>query len=285
MKELLILSIILISLCVSNVQQASVIMEDTTETDIFVKAEAAPSQVESGRSLDIVFDIQNKRPDSITNVTLFVFDQCLFSGEDTKTFSEIRANASKRWSWKWNTSSVSFTRDCVIGFKVDYNANFSRTQTIPVLTESEYNLREAAGTLGSISSATSSSSNPIDILLSFSQVLPLIENDEPSIFIDYVNKEKGFIDKFNAGDIEITTTRNMENIDCNDYGLNDIEGVGDKLVLNRDLKFLGGRASRSTCTFVSTISTSSPIDSQVLTLRANYKYSLDYSLTVKVSPK
>ena len=279
MRYLIVLAIVLTSMCISNVQQASVILEDNSQTDVFLKAEAIPTQVRTGRSLDMIFEIRNKREDSITNATLLAYDQCVFSGDSSRTFQEIKSNETKRWSWKWETGSVNFERDCSISFKLDYSANFSRSQSIAVITENEYNQRDAAGTLSSITTSTSSTTNPIDVIFSFSKSFPLLEGDRVSIFIDYINKENGLIDKLDAGDIKIKTTRNMDDIDCNDYDLQ-----GDELVLNRNLKFFGGKAPRSTCTFTATVSTTSPVDVQTINLIATYKYSLDNSLAVKVIP-
>src|SRR3972149_6760047 len=171
MRNLLVLSVLLVSMCVSA-QQASVIIEDDSQTDLFIKAEAIPAEVRSGRNLDMVFEVRNKRADTVRNITLLAYDQCLFSGDNTKTFVEIRPNEPKRWSWKWLAGDVNVRRDCNIGFKVDYEADFYRTQTLSVLTESEYNQRESAGTLDSVPRSSSTSSNPIDILFSFSQNLP-----------------------------------------------------------------------------------------------------------------
>jgi hypothetical protein len=267
-------------MCASNVQQASVVIEDTAQTDIYVRAEAIPTQVKSNRNLDVIFEIQNKKTDPISDVKFLAYDQCLFSGNNSKNFTDIETNTTKEWSWKWMTGPTGFDMDCKIKFKVDYLANFTRTQIIPVLTESEYNQRDAAGTLSSIPATTYSSTAPIDIIISFSQSFPFEEGDKVTFFIDYVNKEKGLIDKFDARDVRIKTTGNMNSISCNDYILS-----GNELVLNKELKFMGGRAPRSTCSFTAAVSGQSPLDVQTLTLTAKYKYSLDYSLTVKVSPK
>lgn len=292
MRNLLLLSmlsIVLVSFCVSNVQQASVVLEDNSQTDLYIKAEAIPTQVMEGRNLTMSFEVRNKRPDTIKNVSILAYDQCLFSGPDSMNFSSIRSNETKRWSWSWSTGNVNYARDCKVSFRAEYDANFSRTQSLPVLTESEFNQRDSTGTLNSIPFTTDSTSNPIDIILSFSKTPPFIENEQVTMFIDYVNKENGFIDTLNAGDVNIAITNNMGNIACNDYGFATIEIDGRfassrTLSLNRNLKFIGGRASRSTCTFTAGVSTQSPVDIETLTLTANYKYVLDNSLTVKVIP-
>ena len=280
MRNLLILLVVLVSMCMdSTAQQASVILENPSNTDLFIRAEAIPSVVRSGRNLDMIFDLTNKRQEKLKNVSFLAYDQCLFSGDNIKFFDDIQPNQTERWSWKWLTVETNFERDCTIKFNVEYSSEFSRTQSVAVLSQVEYNQREAAGTLSSVPLSSSSTQNAINIIISFSETQPFVEGDSITMFIDYVNEETGIIDQLNPEEVSMTLPRNIGNIACNEYDLQN-----DKLILNRSLKFIGGRAPRSSCTFKAILSGASPIDTDAITLTAMYKYLIDNSLTVKVRP-
>ncbi|MFQ6020597.1 MAG: hypothetical protein ACE5J4_01090 [Candidatus Aenigmatarchaeota archaeon] len=195
----LIIGIIIISLCVeTDVYESSVIFEETTNPDLYLKVEAIPSVVKSGRNLDILFEINNKQGYDLKNFNLNVYDQCVFSGNNSKSFDEIKANRTERWHWKWLTGTMEFERDCEIRFRTEFETKFSLSKGIAVLQESEYYQRESAGTLQDIIVQTDSTDSPVKISLSFSEPHPFLDEDSFYMYIDYTNEENGYIEKLES---------------------------------------------------------------------------------------
>src|SRR5437867_639817 len=95
--------VVFISMCIDSTgQQSSVILENPSNADLFIRAEAIPSVVRVGRSLDMIFDLEDKREEKLKNVSLLAYDQCLFSGDNIKSFDELSPSQTQRWSWKWS---------------------------------------------------------------------------------------------------------------------------------------------------------------------------------------
>lgn len=215
----IIFALVFISLCVQpDVQQAGMVIIDTGSPDIFIKAEAIPSEVRAGRNATFVFELRNKHDFDIYNIDLEVYDQCLFSGENKKSIEKLGPNQTKMWSWKWEAEEIYFDKDCSIKFKTEYEANFSLMRSIAVLRAAEYEQKELSGTLGDVSITSSSTDSPLSISLTFYENQPFLENEKNYIYLDYSNLGDGYIDVKN---ITINIPDNLQNIDCNDYTISE----------------------------------------------------------------
>ena len=326
MRYLLILAILAISMCTglpeipfinpgnTSIQKSGIITVDTESPDVFIRAEFIPSEVKGGRPASIFFELKNKNTFNLKNITLFVYDSCIFSGNTTKTIDELKINRSIQWSWSWKAGNTSLDKDCKVKFRVTYDAEYSIFQDIAVLSSSEYQLKEVEGTLGDVPIQISSTESPFKVTLSFSDKQPFIENENYYLNLDYYNSGIGVID-FKA--LTITTPDNVENFNCSDYNyktkaelctlffkskpgdfwysfcdanhdgivdINDIILLGgvmsNTLNINRKLTFVKNRAAGSVCSF--TTKTSQPMDIKSLTITASYKYILDNSILMRV---
>jgi hypothetical protein len=94
--------------------------------------------------------------------------------------------------------------------------------------------------------------------------------------INYAYTGSGFI---NVTDITINVPENLQasSSSCKDYTYN-----SGTLTLHKLLKFINKKASPSICTF--TTKASEPIDIKSLVLTADYKYTIDSSITIRVKP-
>jgi hypothetical protein len=330
MRYLLLLVIVLVSLCAglpeipfinpgnaTKIQQAGMITIDTESPDIFISAEIVPSEIKSGRDATIFFELRNKNTFDLKNISLEVYDSCVFSGEFKKEIDELKSNRSARWSWKWSSEKVDLDRGCNIKFRTTYDADYSIFQDVAVLTSSEYQAREVAGILPAIPIQSSSTVSPFKISLSFSESQPFVENENYRMYMDYFNQGAGVID-FKA--LTIAFPDNLKNFTCNDYrrltesevcslaydtkpgdlrwnsycdsnnddiiNLIDItswsilDELSNILNITRKLNFINNRASGSTCNF--TTVASQEMDIKSLTITASYKYILDNSISIRV---
>jgi len=281
---LIVIAIIFVSLCTEipfisdlfPIEQALGSFEVKTDSEIYIRVESVPKEVRSGRNVTIFVELRNKAGYDLENIRVQAYDQCLFTGPNEKTISELRSNATDLTSWRWTAGDVALPTDCVVKFRVSYDGDFSLSQDIAVLTESEYTLREQAGTLHTIPIQSSSTSRPLKISVSFSEDQPLIEGTGIDLHINYAYTGNAFME-VEEDDMIINVPENLLASDatCEDYDYEE-----NTLSLNESLKFINKRSSPSTCSFTTT--TSQPMDIRTLSLTANYKYILDNSLLIKV---
>jgi hypothetical protein len=225
MRYLLILAVILVSLCAglpeipfinpgnTSVQQAGLLIIDAESPDAFVRVDFQP-EIKTGRSENILFDIENKNNFNLENVDLTIYDPCVFTGDTTKNIGEIKANRSATFSLKLTAGNTDLDKDCDVKFKLSYNTEYSLFQDIAVLSQSEYEQREAAGTLNNIPIQSSSPSSPFKISLSFSGKQPFITDENYRINLDYYNIGNGVLEVKN---ITIINPENLKDFSCNDY--------------------------------------------------------------------
>lgn len=252
-------------------QGVGLVIVNTKSPDMYIRVEAIPSEVKSGRSMAVNFQIENKNAYDLKNITVDVYDPCVFIGEFSKSIDVIKGNRTSLWSWTWKTEKTDIDKNCNVKFRVEYEADNTYYQDIAVLSESEYQVREQQGTLNQVPVDFSYPNSPFRISLKFSDNQPLLNNENYYMYIDYTNSGGGLLD---VKSVTINAPDNIKNISCKDYS-------GTTLTLNRiPLNFVGGRASTSTCSFTS--NTSEPLKISSLTLTTSYKYSIDDVIPIKV---
>jgi len=281
---LIVIAVIFVSLCTEipyisdlfPIEQALGSLEVKTDSEVYIRVEAIPKEVRSGRDVKIIIELRNKANYNLKDVKLQAYDICVFdtNGNDVKIIDELKPNVTNLTSWEWKAKKVTLPTDCSIKFRVEYEGEFSLFQDIVVLSESEYEMRQQAGTLHNIPIQTSSSPRPLKISVSFTEDQPFLDGYDVSMHINYAYIGNAFMD-VEAGDVNITFPNNSQPSDCEDYNIN-----GNTLLLKEPLKFINKRASPSICTF--TAKASQPMDIKTLKLTATYKYILDNSLLIKV---
>lgn len=281
---LLVIPVILIAACVQLPWQRAQVgpaqgVAEITDPDILVQVSAFPTEVRGGRNISVTWNLTNRQvANSLADVNVDVYDQCLFSGDATKHLLELRAGRSQTWSWKWTSQETPFERDCAIKFKVNWTSDATIVQDINVLSDTEYYTREQAGTLADLSGLMTSTTNPVSITLRFSDPLPWLTGSTVYMYIDVADTGNGLISKLPAGSINISVPSNLDAV-CDGY-----RQVSEGLwSLDRDLNFVNKAAPSLTCTFNTT--TNKPVSTGTLGLTANYKYELDNSFTVNVKTK
>ncbi|MHA2031542.1 MAG: hypothetical protein ACW99Q_19360 [Candidatus Kariarchaeaceae archaeon] len=286
---LALITIVLISGCIEfpESQQATLgFVEKTDNPDVYLSSQSTPTEVKGGRNITLIFNITNKQGFDIENVSLSVYDQCIFTGESEWSSDKLRVNRTQLWNWKWSSPKVELEKDCEVKLRTEYDSQYNLTQDIIVLAETEYYIREQTGNLSDLQPSLSSSLSPLKISLRFSDTQPFLENENITMFIDYENIGDGFIEIDN---ITMIVPKNLQGI-CNHYTNSgvispeyEIGVSGNEFVLNRELTFFNNKATESTCTF--TTNATQIIDQQILSITAHYKYMFDNSMIIKVEPK
>jgi hypothetical protein len=258
----------------ASIQQGGLLIIDAESPDVFVRVDYQ-QEVKTGRPEEMLFVLENKNNFDLKDVHLTIYDPCVFTGNTEKDAGEIKANRSATFSLKLTAGNVDMDKDCNVKFKLNYNTSYSLFQDIAVLSQSEYDQRETAGTLKNIPIQYSSPSSPLKITINLLGEQPFVTGEKYYMSIDYANTGSGFIE-VDKGDITITAPSNVNGFACdNDYD--------SSLTLNKDLIFANNRASTSTCHF--TTFTSQPLDIKSLTITARYKYVLYNSIIIKVKRK
>lgn len=291
MRYLLLLSIVLVSLCAglpdipfeipffntqnTTIQKAGIVTMDAESPDVFLRAEIVPIEIRAGRDTAIFFELMNKNNYDLKNVSLLIYDPCIFSGETEKNIGELKSNRTIQWSWNLKSSKTDLDKDCNIKFRLMYEADYTTFQDIAVLTSTEYQTREVSGTLSTVPIQTSSSVSPLRVPITFSDEQPFIDNESYYMNLDYYKAGIGVIEVEN---ISIVIPNNLKNVSCNDY--NFVPGIQNILYLNRKLNFINNRAAGSSCIFNTT--TAEPMNIKSLAITGSYKYILDNSITIRV---
>lgn len=280
---LLLMVIVLISLCTdipnipflnNNPIQTGTPGIGISNEDIYVNVNALPSEITGGGNVVLYFQITNKANYDLEGASLNLYDTCVFEGSGSESIGSLRSNQTITKSVTLTSNPIILTRDCEIKFALIYNGKFTFYQDVVVLTLSEYNTRLLQGTLHNIPIRSSSSSSPLQISLAFSEEQPLLENTDVNAQISYAYTGSGFID-VGGGDVIIKLPENLE-----------VSGAGCRgdydsgLSLSNPLKFINKKASPTTCTF--SAKASQLMDIKLLTITADYTYTIDGSIPVRV---
>ena len=257
------------------VSQASLGFQVTSDPDLLLAMNATPSQVQSGRTLVLDFEIKNNENVDLKDFNIFAYDQCLFSGESTWTPTDgtLRRNEVRFFTFKWTAQSVDFIRECNLKFRTQYTANTTVEQDVIAFKESEIIRYEQLGLLSSITPNVYARTSPLAIKINFSKPQPLTDQDTVFMYIDYENVGDGLVD---IQSITITLPTNLIFNSCNDY----VKTSNDTITLNKKINFIKNTGSQSTCSF--TVNATKAQDTQFLSLIAMYKYMLDNSIIVKI---
>jgi len=233
MRYLLLLtlfSVILFSLCAglpeipfinpgnTSVQKAGVLIIDSESPDVFIEVNAIPTEVKAGRNINVFFELRNKNLYDLKNISLTVYDPCIFTGDMGKYIDNIGANRTVSFSLKLTAGSTDLDKDCNVKFRVTYDAEYSLYQDIAVLAQSEYEQREVTGTLNNIPIQSSYPESPLKISVSFSDNQPLMENEKYYLHLDYRNVGSGIVNVGSSG-ITIKTPDNVKDFSCSGYDL------------------------------------------------------------------
>jgi len=282
MKELLLLSlmaIILVSGCIDfgGSQATFGLSEVTNNPDMYLKIRTSNNEIKSGRYVQFEFVIENRGDTDLENIKIVAYDQCMFTGNNTKDIALLRANRSTLWNWKWQARDTEFDHECYIKFRTTYNTHTLYSTTTNVLSESEYYTREDEGKLGEIQSRSSYTSNSLRIGAYFSEDQPFLTGERILLYINYNDVGGGLLKEIEVGETWINVTGNLANGDCSSY-----TAVTNGFVSSTPFRFVSKKAPSTTCEF--TTNATQPIESGELRITANYKYQFDNSLLLKVIP-
>lgn len=277
---LLLLAVIAVSGCVNwgGSKATFGISEMTSNPDVYTKVESSAEEVKSGRYIQLQFTVQNKGSVPLENITIRAYDQCLFTGENTKNISEVKSNMTNMWNWKWLAEDTDFETPCEIKFRTTYDTTAETSSTINVLTETEYYTREEQGTLVDVPVHTAITDSSLFMLLELSEVQPFMTNEEIYAYINYEDIGPGMLKQLNKGDVVISVPTNLKG-SCTGYK----KTSETEYALDTTLSFTNKKAPSTTCKFKT--NASQVIDAGVLRITASYKYQFDNSLLLNVNPK
>lgn len=277
-----ILAVVLVSGCIANfpgVQRAGItnptVVSETQ--DLVLKAEAVPLEVRSGKRLEMFFEIDALK--DLKEVSFNITDACLFSGDYAGVFEkqDMKENKSRDFKASLTAGGVDFITDCRIRFKTNYSASLVAVQDIIVLSESEFLTEQRTGKISERTAQFASTSNPLQISISFSSPQPFEDKTDEFMYIEYFNAGSGNLEKLGKDSVQFSAPGNVK-MSCDDY-----RSEGGKNILNRDLFFTNNRAKKSTCKL--TTQAQEPVDSKTLQLTANYLYAIDNFIDVKIRQK
>ncbi|MDD5417240.1 MAG: hypothetical protein PHU12_04700, partial [Candidatus Aenigmarchaeota archaeon] len=220
----------------------------------------------------------NKGSVPLQNISVWAYDQCLFTGENTKNISEVKSNLTNMWNWKWQAEDTDVETPCEIKFRTTYDTTSETSSTVNVLTETEYYTREEQGTLVDVPVHTAITDSSLLMELEFSEVQPFMTNEEIYVYINYQDIGPGYLKELNKGDVVLTIPNNLKG-NCTGYA----KVSESQYILNTTLKFNDKKAPSTTCKFKT--NASQIIDAGVLRITASYKYQFDNSLLLNVNPK
>ncbi len=277
---ILVLSVVAVSGCIANfpgAQRAQIINPTvTSETqDLVLKAEAVPLEVRSGKRLEIYFELDALK--DLKDVSFNITDACLFSGDYAGLFErqDMKENKTRDFKLTLTAGNVDFDTDCRIRFKSNYSASLIAAQDIIVLSESEFLTEQRTGKINERIARFATTDNPLRITFSFSNIQPFENDTEEFMYMQY-SADSG-MEKLQKGSVRFTAPNNVK-ITCDDYA-----AEGNKFTLNRDLAFIDGSAKKSTCKIAT--NATEPIDSKTIQITANYLYTIDNFINVKIKPK
>ena len=171
--------------------------EYTVPEEISVNVDPVPTEVSSGRSLDVFFDVMNTGNTTLENVMLEKVDMCIFEEEDIENLDgvELRSGDGRTVMWSFNAPEVDMDRSCHMKYRAYYDSTANAVFNVRALDEDEYNLRQRAGDLDQLSDVRyEKTKTPAEIMVEVSEEQPMMEGDDFLVHFHIENKGDGFVD-------------------------------------------------------------------------------------------
>jgi|GEM_PF-5320734 len=222
----------------------------------------------------------------IKDFKIFIDDTGLFTdlqtGDPLNNGVTILANRTQTFNIKYRMGDPGLAEKTNIKLRSTYVSNASTSTTVAVLSDTEYFQRKAKGTLGEIPTSTWTSTSPLQLTVSWSDTMPLLDKQNVQMYVDYKNTGSGIIENLMPHQAFFSIPSNLEPKNCDDYTLVNLP-EGNRLELKNQLDFIQNKAKRSTCTFVA--HSAGPIDSTSITGWVQYTYEIDNTITVPIIQK
>jgi hypothetical protein len=244
---------------------------------LFIKLSPDPSTIFSSGVVRLNFDIDNKNPRAVTDITAHIFDTGILSGTECKqNIDMMRPDEFKTFVCVFRAppkeSILQNEASTSVNALVRYTTDLAVVQLVEMMTEDEYLTRKDSGRLQEKPASYSYKDKNVEILVEFSDKLPIIVRplDQRDYYIYFTIKNigNGLIQDIGSNDfLVLPVNRDAPNIlECENTGQLHLEGkefprIACKLVMPGGVKV---------------------VENYGLLLMLKYKYEVRESAAVKV---
>ncbi|MFB6076073.1 MAG: hypothetical protein ABEK17_02920, partial [Candidatus Aenigmatarchaeota archaeon] len=252
----------------------------TKTESISIHSEAIPSEVYSGESTRLYFNLENSGNTTLDNVNLEILDPCVFSpGGQNEFIGRLEPTEFEDWNWRVTANEVKMEKNCQILCRTTYESKAAALYDIAVISEEEYLRLKKEGTMEQdISINYYKTKSPLDIKMQISRKQPLMSGNEFYLDLQIVNDGIGETPRLTlpAGSLTIDYPNFLTFMGCNDFN-----SYGGGLSLSKNLKFFDGETKKMSCKFRVNRNVGIKEISQ-FEVNLRYKYKINKVINVKV---
>ena len=248
----------------------------TATENIIVSSDVYPTEVYENKNTSLYFSVSNNGDTTVNNFDLMFTDLCEFNGGSLeKKIDELKPGDYEEWDWDLNAKETNTEKLCTLRYDMSYEGSSTALYDIAAISENEQQKLLRENKIEEIKLNYFKTKSPIDIDISLSKEQPILEDSSFYLYVDLTNVGGGYIEKIEKGHASIKYPDFLELENCDDYDSN-----GN---LNTDLKFVKGKAKRSTCKFKVKKGT---VISEIgrFEIKVNYKYMYHKTINVKIKP-
>ncbi len=224
--------------------------EYTVKEEVSLDIEPVPRNVDSGRTMEVFFDLTNEGNSTVENVRARLTDLCLFDPLDYQgiTFNEMESGDRESWTWEFEARDVRMEKNCDIRYTLEYDSEAHARFDVNTISEDEYYTRQEAGDLQRIGNATryERTSGPVEISAEISEEQPIMEGDSFIVHFRFENKGEG---RTRDKEIEDATLSFSDEVVEYDNCQGMMHRSGNTLSLRDPIGFRNGETTQISCRF------------------------------------
>jgi len=249
---------------------------------VSVGVDPVTRRIESGRDIRVFFDIENEGNTTVEDVDFSITDHPNFVVANTeKSLGNLDPDAIESWDWVFEADEgVRSPRNSDIRHRLSYDSTAYTEHSFVAVSEEEYMERLEEGMGDIVDHRYNKKETPVDIVISFSETQPVVEEDEFLFEFKFEDAGDGFPQgmKLDKGAVEIEYPDFISPVgDCHGR-----MSMGQTVELVEDLYFHGDSTSWTSCRFE--VDSIDRLDEGVFTITADYTYVKDDYFTLVVEP-
>ena len=247
-----------------------------------------PGEVDSGRKMDLFFDVKNEGNSTVNGVKLKLLDKHLLSyrndnPNESREAEQLDPGEMLKWKWELEANDVDMERNSEIRHELSYNSRAFARFTLTAIDEDEYLTRTETGTLEEVTELTyEKTQTPIEVMVEVPEDQPIPEGEDFIVHLDFENKGDGSPVGDSLSNINLTYPDGLFNIlgDC--QGRMEVVKDGE-IKLADELVFRDSKAPRISCKFKVNDDIRT-VNSGVFEVNADYDYKEYGKTEVTVTP-
>lgn len=226
--------LVFISGCIINAPAA-------TSEGVSMKLSASPPQVFAGRETTLYIDVENKNQKAITDIESDAFDKGMLLGSCKGEIDSMEKNEFKTFICRLSAPRADMLPesriDNAVWTKVSYDNSLAAAQVTKIISQNEFEIRQRTGKDVKESRSFAYSDKNIELLVEFSNDLPLVAGRKEFVYFTVKNIGNGFL-----SNVRISLDSSVLSNDCKSRNIDVIGKTSPRfaceLLIEKEINYL-----------------------------------------------